>query len=328
MKKQKLMNLEGHCILLQFFSIATNTLRAYLSAANLYFAFLEGKSLQSIPIVDHNVSLFITDLWINKHHKSTSIHTQVSNLKSFFTKFFDVVVPFNGEQISWVLQGINRVDTGELKQATAIRGSHLRLLELHLLSLLPTQDGENRREDLSHHDIQLMTMFSMLQNGTFRISELLQLNWGDVIMIGDDYKISLPRSKAHKSGPPESVLLVNHAGDHTSAATWIQLYVTICPGTTSSWMFPNLKKPYKQVTSHQINKSIKEFAIVMHLDPTKVSSHSFRAGGTTDMVALKFKDSDIMKHVRWRSPSMLARYNRPTDSETAEKHKRKRYVGL
>ena len=64
------------------------------------------------------------------------------------------------------------------------------------------------------------------------------------------------------------------------------------------YLFPNSSKP---VTPAWVNSTIKKTIENLDLDPSTYSSHSFRAGRTTDLVSQNTDEATIMESGRWKS---------------------------
>ena len=134
------------------------------------------------------------------------------------------------------------------------------------------------------------------------------------------YEISIIHSKTNQFGPPQQVFVVDHAGDHTSAASWIALYKQKCSDPQpDDFVFKKSAKSSYLITTSIYNGWIKQYAPIIGLVKGNFSSHGLRAGGATDLrpnVAVQF---DIMRQGRRKSVEMANLYCRMNDQSWQER---------
>ena len=289
-------------------SLATNTLTGFRTAANSYFDFIISQKWNLLPLTEDGVTQYMVWMAQFDHKKASTIRTYISNLKGFF-KFFEVKFPAVDDNWISTMRGVEKTDTSGTRKAAAIQGIHLKMLENHFTSIIPS-NYTNKISLLGIEDIQIMTLFTTAHNATLRMSELLNMKWCDLTETNQGYELSILRSKAHKSGGAQSVSIVKHSGNHTSAFVWLKLYRDKCPRTCQDWIFPQLKNPSKRISDREMNKLVKKYAQYFDMNPSTVSSHSFRAGSATDLMAVGTSQISIMRQGRWKAVESLQRYER------------------
>ena len=290
-------------------SVAVNTIKGYISAGRSFLTFLKNNLKKPSAIVDSDILCqFVVHEAEIKKLKMDSLRTKLSCLKKFY-EFFQVSMCISDNELENTLKGIESFDFRGKRQAAAIQGSHLELLEKHFMTLTQTDS----RRCLSLEQIQVMTLFSVAQNGCFRMSEVLNLKWDQLKFSAIAIEITLSRSKTNQRGGPQLISIVKHEGDHCSAYEWIQLYKTLCPRNEEDWLFPDLSDYSQSIKTRKFNKMVKQYAEVMIMDPSTVSSHSFRAGGATDLVFNGASELDVKRQGRWKSSVMVDNYFRPTN---------------
>ena len=187
-----------------------------------------------------------------------------------------------------------------VKQATALRLNHLEAVLAHLLSVSSPFEGKLYR-----------AAFSLAYYASLRVGEYAKPSSGKnhALLLSDvgfavegretcislllpTYKMSLRPAK----------LLVPPAPPHlTCPVKALKEYLRVRP-KGEGHLF--LQKSGKPVTAASINSRLKACTKALNLVGTH-SSHSFRAGRTTDLVEMDLPDAKIRESGRWKSDAYL-----------------------
>ena len=157
-------------------------------------------------------------------------------------------------------------------------------------------------------------------NGLLRIGELLcGLQVSDVIWDSErlGFRLHLERTKTGRSGPGVYVAFRDHGS--VSAVSlmrmwfdennlWIQHTSFIFPSTHGEILDFS-----RTMSQDHFRKVIKLWCITIGLDPSKFSGHSLRAGGATDLFAMRVPYYVIKKMGRWISDAALIYYRDEED---------------
>ena len=246
----------------------------------------------------------------NDKMKVSSIRTSFTNLKGFLSYFTSKLPDLSDVDIT--LDGLSRCSVQTIKQASPIQGEHLAKLEKLFTGYdFDASNATTSRTYLTVDKLQFITISTVAHNGSFRINELLNMTWDNVLKTDNGYRLTIDHSKMNQQGPPQDVFVIYHDGNHTSGASWLDIYKQRCP--SHYWVFPHLSKENIPLPYSQFNRSVKYYTKQMGLDAKLFSSHSFRSGCTTDMIEAQVHPENIRKHARWASMDMISRYSRPDE---------------
>ena len=312
---QSRLSLYQRALQVQMHAVAQNTLLGYKAAAVKYLKFVQQQGWSMVPFSGCRLSQFMVFSYDVHTNKPDTIKTCLTNLKGFL-HFFNAAIDDRDDEVKMTLEGLSRLDMRPTKHASPIQGHHLASLERSFTGFSYNHPlAAIARERMSPQHVQIMTVFTIAQNGMLRVSELVDLKWSDIEFLTDGLKIRINRSKAHQKGSPEEVLMCGHEGNHTNPVTWLRLHQHKYHETDSDWLFPDVLYKNKAISSSKFNLMIKKYAPTMELQSNTVSTHSFRSGGTTDLVQHGLPRPDVSRLGRWKSQSMVDLYYRPTDDD-------------
>ena len=112
--------------------------------------------------------------------------------------------------------------------------------------------------------------------------------------------------RSFKNSRKPSKLLVGSSPDPSlSPVTTLLEYVGGRVSERSELFLRDSGKGPVPLSTAWVNRKIKECVAAAGLPPGRYTSHSFRAGRTTDLVAMNYDDASIRESGRWRSLAYL-----------------------
>ena len=198
------------------------------------------------------------------------------------------------------------------KQATPIRYSQLRSVLEQLPAVANAYDAKLYRAAF------LLAYFASLRVCEYadtKSKHALQLKDVGFVVDGGVTCVSLTlpsykgsnRRKAGNEGqnkppPPPVKLLVPPNPPSACPVAALKEYLKVRP-RGGGLLF--LRKPGAPLTSAVVNTRLRACIAAMGLPPAEFSSHSFRAGRTTDLVEMNVADTQIRESGRWKSDAFL-----------------------
>ena len=296
---------------------APNTIKGYVASGKAFIKFAAARKWNCKVITSNMLCQFAVFERDSNKLKVDSIRIKLSNLRSFF-QFFEVAWPETNTELQEMFDGMATFEFTAKRQAFPIQAHNLKKLEEFFLNAMSGCNFLDPRRQLDIEQLQIMFMFAMAHDAVLRVSEMLSLKWHHLTVSDLGIEIQINRSKTNQSGGPQIANCVNDNRCHTSTYQWYQIYKDKCPRNEEDWLFPSLTDYSCSITKRFFNKLVKKYSIVMDLDPKSTSSHSFRSGGTTDLVRAGATEQEVKRHGRWKSSSMVDCYFRPTNKEFQE----------
>ena len=159
----------------------------------------------------------------------------------------------------------------------------------------------------------LKAVFLLAYHASLRVSEYASTPAGHTLKLKDLTFYAAKRAlkaaiklRSFKNSKKPSKLLVGASPDPSLCPVTALLdYVGGRDAERSELFLRDSKKGPVPLSTSWVNKKIKECVAAVGLPPGLYSSHSFRAGRTTDLVAMNYDDASIRESGRWRSLAYL-----------------------
>lgn len=146
-----------------------------------------------------------------------------------------------------------------------------------------------------------------------RVSELVALRVEDLEPTKYGLRVLIRKSKTDQEGRGAWVDIV-HSERYPNACAVAALMVWLkLRGNDPGLLFQSTlhhKWIGQALTRRTVDQAIKRAVISLGLDPARYSCHSLRSGCATHLTDERLPATRIMAHGRWKSPAMLARYDR------------------
>lgn len=163
---------------------------------------------------------------------------------------------------------------------------------------------------------QLIVMMMLAHDALLRGSELTQLNVLDVTFTAKGATLSIIKSKANKTGPPEPVIIRDYG--QKSAAYHLRILLACSfPAFPRTPMFPDqhgVQRMSKQAFHVLVRQKLAAAGYASH----SYSAHSFRSGGATDLYHNNCRPLYIKFQGRWKSDAYIIYIRDHPDKRSAE----------
>ena len=150
---------------------------------------------------------------------------------------------------------------------------------------------------------QLIVMMMVAHDALLRGSELTALNVLDVTFTATEAVLSIIKSKANKTGPPEPVIIRDYG---TSSAAYHLRLLLACsfPALTQTPLFPDLQGVRRR-TKPAFHVIVRQRLSAAGYPGESYSAHSFRSGGATDLYHNNCRPLYIKFQGRWKSDAFI-----------------------
>lgn len=285
---------------------ANNTDRTYTAAVKQYRDFCRVEGFDVLPGDAEAVRQFLVFLAIRRGLSISTIKTRFAGLRQFYR---DQVGRENVTQADSVRNCINGLERelGEPPvRAPALCADDIR----RILRKLPREDGV-----LTVASLRDRALLLVVYAGAFRRSEAAGLLRQDVVFEDGSARIFLRRSKTDQKSEGRWVGIGRGKRRYTCPVRALQAWFEVSP--TASHVFHPVDQwgniSDKPMQDKGVGRIVKRLAHLGGLDPETFTAHSLRAGVVTDLNAAGVPTAVVQECSRHRAPSMVARYNRPSD---------------
>jgi len=270
---------------------APATIRAYKSNFENFIKFCDGINQEALPASSEAVVTFIKSISDGKL-KSASIRMAVASIATIhkLNRFND---PVNDQDVKLEMRRMHRRLGRASSQAYGINKD---LLDKMIAAT--TNDLRGARDK---------ALLSLAYDTLCRRSEIVSLDIEDIIIVNDQMKIRLRKSKADQDRLGK-ILEINKE-TKSYLLSWLQQSKII-----SGKLFrgiKNNKKLTKSLNNAQINKIFKKIAIKAYVEKEnvkKISGHSMRVGAAQDLMLNGATLTIIMNKGRWSKLDTVMRY--------------------
>jgi site-specific recombinase XerD len=270
---------------------APSTIRAYKSNFENFIKFCDGINQEALPASSEVVVTFIKSI-SDGRLKSASIRMAVASIASIhkINRFND---PVNDPDVKLEMRRMHRHLGRESNQAYGINKG---LLDKMIAAT--TDDLRGARDK---------ALLSLAYDTLCRRSEIVSLDIEDIIIVNDQMKIRLRKSKTDQDGLGKLISINNET--QKNLLLWLQESRLI-----SGKLFRSIKNNGQFATSlnkAQINKIYKKLAMKVEVNEEiiiKISGHSTRVGAAQDLLKSKASIAQIMQKGRWSKIDTLMRY--------------------
>ncbi|MGI9323109.1 MAG: tyrosine-type recombinase/integrase [Pseudomonadales bacterium] len=249
-------------------SMATNTMRAYLSSWNAWMKWAEANNYQIFPAYPESIAAWAAAMQ-GRGMKIASIRRNLAAI-GYVHKKRDIASPVDSPIVKSVLSGIAKEIGSVSGQVSGI--SHKDLRKLRKVA----------KDDT-------IAMIMLMRDALLRRSELVRVEW-DHFTRGEDGSgvLVIPRSKTDQAGAGVPV----YVGSQTMAA------LEKLP-VTGNRVFP--------ISVSTVARRIKQAAEAAGMEG-QFSGHSCRVGMAQDLAEDGASVVEMQTAGRWSSPKMPARY--------------------
>jgi integrase len=148
--------------------------------------------------------------------------------------------------------------------------------------------------------------------GGFRRSELIGLNWEDVMPVRQGFVVTLRRSKTDQNGAGRKIGIPHSRGRWCPVAA-LEQWLT-ASGITQGALFRPVDRHHRvaamRLSGEAVCLVVRERVAAADIDPTNYSGHSLRAGLATSAAQAGVSSWKIRQQTGHASDAMLARYVR------------------
>lgn len=295
-------------------SLAARTRTEYRGKVLSYISFCRLYHLVPWPATEDTLSTFLSYLFLSNQAVS-SIKCALSAIKKEqqVTRCLPWVSPEADQRLRLLIKGASRSSPKPIKRANPITS---RILKPMIRALDPSR---------GRHVIHA-AMWATAHDGLLRISELLNLRLRDVHFFPSKIILDLHDAKNHKGQATPQQVCLNDTGS-LSAYRLLKAYssrfaLPLFP--TDFFLFPLSGRKLEShvfgtrpMSVDSFTDFLTEHLLHLGLSPSQLhlfTSHSFRAGGATDLHLQGIPVDEIMRRGRWRS-STYKLYIRPEAPE-------------
>lgn len=244
-----------------------------------------------------------------KQYKLASLKRLVSSLSRIHGAA-NLEDPTRKEDVRLALKTCGRLATAEQVQKAGFGKRNLKsLLELEI-------NHPREEQDLL---IALVAYQTGMRSQSLRE---LQVSWIEFVQ-GDDgeewAEVTIKRSKTDQEGKMQQKKILA-TGTTVRLKSWLSRY-----GISEGPVFRPLRGTGKKlkmldqpITTKSIREASKRLALRLNLDPSEISSHSFRIGGALDLAEKDADTLEIMRYGGWKSERMPLRYTEKVKAKKAK----------
>jgi integrase len=163
---------------------------------------------------------------------------------------------------------------------------------------------------------QLIVMMMVAHDALLRGSELTNLNVLDVTLTATGAILSIIKSKANKTGPPEPVIILDY-GKSSAAYHLRKLIACSFPALPQTPLFPDMHG-VRRMSKPVFSVIVRQKLAAAGYASAAYSAHSFRSGGATDLYHNNCRPLYIKFQGRWKSDAYIIYIRDHPDKRSAE----------
>ena len=274
---------------------ADSTRRAYASDWRHFEAFCDRLELTSLPADPLDVALYLVHLHETGHASATVARRAAAVADRHTRAGHDS--PTTNQKVRQVMTGIRRADPARPAAKRALTVAELRRM-VH-----PGTDDPAVLRD----NAVLLTGFL----GALRRSELAALQFEDLTLIDDGYRVRVCTSKTDQEGDGRHIALPYTADTGLCPVTAIDAWRSAA-GIDSGPLFRRIRRgghvTADPLTGQSIAAIVKARAAAAGIDPDAIGAHSLRSGFVTLAAARGVPERAIAHQTGHRSMPVLRRY--------------------
>ena len=208
--------------------------------------------------------------------------------------------PVHDPRIKQLMKGVRRSLGVGQRQVTAIEKNTLIDMWSAASKGRPVQAARN------------MALLAIGWAGAFRRSELVSLQWTDVVWLDSGIEITLQFSKVDQTGVG-LVKFIPHAYGDRCPVKALKHWQATC-GVDTGFIFAPINRHDqirdKSLTPHAVAHIVKQIIVLTGRDPALYSGHSLRAGFATAGTLAGIPSYQLMQQTGHRSEATLQKYVR------------------
>ena len=251
---------------------AANTLRAYTSDWNQFEGWCDARGLEPLPARPEAVATWLAALAMDGKADSTiGRHLAAIGWKH---RQDGLVAPVQRDErmvIADTLAGIRR---GARARPSARKAA---ITASDLAKMIAAADGQGTRA------IRDRAILALGLAAALRQSELVALEWRDVVMVDKGLKLTLRHSKTDQEG--EGQVIAVPSGKTLKPVERLKVWLAV-RGSGAGPLFyridPQGRLTDRRMSDRSIARLIQKYAGLVGLDPESVGGHSLRAGFLTE----------------------------------------------
>jgi integrase len=281
------------------YSFAELTIKGYQKDWKLFEKWCQDKNLISLPCEINTLIIYITDLAANNYKVST-IERKVYAINHLH---FISNQPLNLKNRDYkiVMNGIKR------KHGTAKKGKVPLLIRA--LREIITNINQTKNSNMATRDKALI---SFGWASAMRRSEIVDLNWQDIVFVEEGIIVTIKKSKTDQYGEGQKIAILYGNNQEICPVRNLKKWQEI--SSTNQAIFTSINKADiindKRLYDRDISRIIKKLIFSIGLDFTEFAGHSLRSGFITTAAKHSVPDHIIMKHSRHKTAQMLQTYTR------------------
>jgi integrase len=280
-------------------SFAELTLKGYQKDWKLFEAWCEKQKLLAFPCPINTLILYVTDL-ANKGYKVSTLERKVYAIAHIH---FITNLPLNlkDRDFKIVFSGIKR-KLGTIKKGKA---------PLMIRTLREIAQELKGDDNITIRDKALIT-FGWAS--AMRRSEIIALNWFDIVYIDEGILVNIRKSKTDQYGQGQKIAILYGNNEDTCPVRNLKKWQAVSGDNEA--IFTSVNKAgiisNKKLADTDVARIIKKLLVNIKLDPSEFAGHSLRSGFITTAAKHSVPDHIIMKHSRHKTSQMLQVYTRDT----------------
>ncbi len=294
---QKLLDIESEHRKLLDESIPENTKKAYRNDWNHFIQWCQNNNLNPLPADKKTVVLYLTD--IKDQYKPTTIERRITSISKIH-QYAGEETPTQNTEVRETLNAIKRV-----RETTVNKKEPL--LTDHIIQMCVTMG--DRLIDVRNKALILIGFTSGC-----RRNSLVSLNVDDIQITDKGLRITIRKSKTDQEGKGRQIGIVHGKNISTDPVRAYQEWLEHS-GIKEGAVFRSVRKDgtvkQKRLKGYSVSRIVKKHAKRIGLDPSQVSSHSFRSGFCTMSAMSGCSIFSIMEQTGHRNESTVREYYRP-----------------
>jgi integrase len=278
----------------------------YGAAWNKWLVWTHDNKKCSLPAQPRTVALYLVHISSNVHSFSSikSVYSAIAWKHSINGYMSPTISPLVIETIA----GLKRTLAKPVLKKDPFMVAHMQALQEQQISGCLT--------DLRNNCMLVIAFFGFL-----RCEEMLQLRCNDVSFSVTHLELSLPKSKCDQLRQGDVVVIARLS--KFCPVEMMESYMKISGNLPSTNMFVFRRVVFSKgskflgvrnlpLTYSNVREIVKAKALQLGLDPSKYSTHSLRAGGSTAAANAGIGDRLFQRHGRWASPASKDGYIQDT----------------
>ena len=284
-----------------------STRKAYRHDWNRFCAWAKKNNCEQYPVDARTLGLYLVWMYSENYSKAT-IRRTLTVVRLAHDARDD---PTGEREIRAIITGIMRKDKRQPRKAKPIMFGELQAI----CEALTANDNPRNRRDRA--------LISLGWIGALRASELVGLNWNDVIEATEGLEIHIRESKTNKTADPEMVA-IPYLRHEYSVVCPVRNLIAMLPEVDSNLdfekAFRDLAKPVftgsaapdgERMSERTIERALKRACAAAGLKK-RFTSHSLRRGFATFAAANGIDHHALMAHGRWKSAQVAEGYSERT----------------